>query len=99
MNHHHDEVHYGITGSRVGFTIARCGHGDEGIAIELHGIPCEPGALPPLIDTSMPRCAFAEIVGAVLDGIRRREGDHAVRRFRDQIDAAQKASAAQPWTS
>ncbi|MEU9972328.1 hypothetical protein [Streptomyces sp. NPDC051014] len=96
MNSHHDNC-YAVTASRVGITEALCDHGNHGIAIELHGTPCQPGALPPVIEATMPRCMFAEIVGTVLDGIRRTDGLAALSDFQNQVDAAAAAAAAAIW--
>lgn len=66
---------------------APCAHGDQPHLLALHACtPSQTEERP--VDTLWPRCALADVVGAVLADIRLTEGQEAAQRFRDNIDAA-----------
>ncbi|MDX5570922.1 hypothetical protein PYK79_57095 [Streptomyces sp. ID05-04B] len=86
----HPELHYLVGNAGTGLAHGlSCAHGDTAVAVEFHGEPCKPGALPASIDTLIPRCGFAHIVGSVLAQIRHHEGEAAVDLFRDQVRLAE----------
>lgn len=74
---------------------APCAHGDQAHLLALHAhTPRETQERP--VDTLWPRCALADIVGAVLADIRLAEGEEAAQRFRDNIDSAAARHQAGP---
>lgn len=86
----HHGVHYVVSGTAVGIDPdVSCDHGDAAVTAGLHGTPCKPGALPAYIETLIPRCGFADIVGTVLAQIRIQEGLAGTERFLNQIRLAE----------
>ncbi|MFD5251311.1 hypothetical protein ACFWM5_00510 [Streptomyces bobili] len=92
MNTHqkHPELHYLVANASTGLAEGlRCAHGDTAVSVEFSGVPCKPGALPAAIETLVPRCGLAQIIGSVLATIRHQEGPAAEQRFREQIRLAE----------
>ncbi|MFJ6298567.1 hypothetical protein ACIQJX_35100 [Streptomyces griseoviridis] len=88
-----------VTSSRVGLTSRRCDHGSA-VVLGLEAIPCcRPLPSTMQIETVVPRCLLAEIIGTVLHHIDRREGPAAVTDFLDQVDTARQAAARTLWTT
>ncbi|MBK3630520.1 hypothetical protein JHN59_38140 [Streptomyces sp. MBT49] len=95
MNAHddHPELHYLTGRAAVGLNPGlSCGHGDTAVDIVFRGTPCKPGALPDTVNTLMPRCAFADLVGTVIAFIRFEETPEAAQRFRDQVLLAESTA-------
>ncbi|HEY8985419.1 MAG TPA: hypothetical protein VIU15_38345 [Streptomyces sp.] len=87
--HDHDELHYAVSRAAIGLSDVLCGHGDPAVTAELHGRPCRPGALPDTIDTLIPRCGFAHMIGSLLAQIHHHEGPTVAERFRSEIRRAE----------
>lgn len=70
----------------------RCEHGQAAAFIALFGRHLAPGSPHQRIDTLVPRCVLAELLGALQAQIRHEEGEAALQEFLDAI--ATEASAA-----
>jgi len=72
---------------------ARCEHGQSAVLVSLIGQHLSHTSGPhERLDTVLPRCVIAELLGTLQTQIRRTEGDTAVQEFLD--DVAEHAAAA-----
>lgn len=71
---------------------ARCEHGQAAILVCLIGEYLTKGSPHDRLDTVLPRCVIAELLGTLQTQIRRGEGDAALQEFLD--DVAEHAAAA-----